>query len=70
MCVSSAQGGDGIAFYQVKANMAILEKDFKRAEMHYMEQVPDKLEYIKLHLNRIASRVSRVVFCVSPERHR
>ncbi|KAF3703120.1 Intraflagellar transport protein 172 -like protein [Channa argus] len=32
------KAGDGTMFYQVQANVAILDKDFKLAEMHYMEQ--------------------------------
>ncbi|KAK2889898.1 intraflagellar transport protein 172 homolog isoform X2 [Channa argus] len=36
--VSQEMAGDGTMFYQVQANVAILDKDFKLAEMHYMEQ--------------------------------
>lgn len=28
-----------MSFYQVQAHMAMLDKNFKLAEMHYMEQV-------------------------------
>ena len=31
--------GDGTSFYQVQANMAMLDKDFELAEGHYTEQV-------------------------------
>lgn len=33
------QGGDGTDHYQVKARLAMLDKNFKLAEMYYMEQV-------------------------------
>ncbi|KAM3861396.1 intraflagellar transport protein 172 homolog [Diretmus argenteus] len=36
--VSKETGGDGTDFYQVQARLAILDKNFKRAEMFYMEQ--------------------------------
>ncbi|KAF7654055.1 hypothetical protein LDENG_00075250, partial [Lucifuga dentata] len=36
--VSQDMGGDGTTFYQVQARMAMLDKNFKLAEMHYMEQ--------------------------------
>ena len=39
VCVSSDQGGDGTEFFQVQAHVAMLDKNFKLAEMHYMEQV-------------------------------
>lgn len=38
LCV---QGGDGMSFYQVQARVAMLDKNFKLAEMHYLEQVND-----------------------------
>ncbi len=41
LCVSFDQGGDGTAFFQVQAHVAMLDKNFKLAEMHYMEQVGD-----------------------------
>uniref|UniRef100_A0A672S8A0 Intraflagellar transport protein 172 homolog n=1 Tax=Sinocyclocheilus grahami TaxID=75366 RepID=A0A672S8A0_SINGR len=37
--VSKEYGGDGTDHYQVKARLAMLDKNFKFAEMHYMEQV-------------------------------
>lgn len=36
------QGGDGTMFFQVQARMALLDKNFKLAEMHYMEQVGER----------------------------
>lgn len=33
------QGGDGTEHYQVKARLAMLDKNYKLAEMHFMEQV-------------------------------
>ena len=33
------QGGDGSSHYQVQARLALLDKDFKLAEMYYLEQV-------------------------------
>ena len=33
------QGGDGTEHYQVKARLAMLEKNYKLAEMYFMEQV-------------------------------
>ncbi|XP_031717380.1 intraflagellar transport protein 172 homolog isoform X2 [Anarrhichthys ocellatus] len=36
--VSQEMGGDGTAFFQVQAHVAMLDKNFKLAEMHYMEQ--------------------------------
>uniref|UniRef100_A0A3Q3IYM6 Intraflagellar transport protein 172 homolog n=1 Tax=Monopterus albus TaxID=43700 RepID=A0A3Q3IYM6_MONAL len=36
--VSEEMGGDGTSFYQVRARVTMLDKDFKLAEMHYMEQ--------------------------------
>lgn len=35
------QGGDGTEFFQVQAHVAMLGKNFKLAEMHYVEQVSD-----------------------------
>uniref|UniRef100_A0A673MHL4 Intraflagellar transport protein 172 homolog n=1 Tax=Sinocyclocheilus rhinocerous TaxID=307959 RepID=A0A673MHL4_9TELE len=37
--VSKEYGGDGTDHYQVKARLAMLDKNFKLAEMYYMEQV-------------------------------
>uniref|UniRef100_A0A3P8UXR3 Intraflagellar transport protein 172 homolog n=1 Tax=Cynoglossus semilaevis TaxID=244447 RepID=A0A3P8UXR3_CYNSE len=36
--VSDEMGGDGTAYYQVQAHMAMLDKNFKLAEMQYLEQ--------------------------------
>ncbi|XP_053736543.1 intraflagellar transport protein 172 homolog [Synchiropus splendidus] len=36
--VSMETGGDGTAFYQVQAQMAMLDKNFKLAELHFLEQ--------------------------------
>ncbi|XP_034555797.1 intraflagellar transport protein 172 homolog [Notolabrus celidotus] len=36
--VSEDMGGDGTEFFEVQAHVAMLDKNFKRAEMHYMEQ--------------------------------
>jgi intraflagellar transport protein 172 len=33
------QGGDGSGHYQVQARLALLDKNFKLAEMYYLEQV-------------------------------
>lgn len=33
------QGGDGTASCEVRAHLAMLNGDFKLAEMHYLEQV-------------------------------
>ncbi|XP_074541957.1 intraflagellar transport protein 172 homolog [Halichoeres trimaculatus] len=35
--VSEEMGGDGTEFFEVQARVAMLDKDFKRAEMYYME---------------------------------
>ncbi|XP_042245769.1 intraflagellar transport protein 172 homolog [Thunnus maccoyii] len=51
--VSKEMGGDGTAFYQVQAHMAMLDKNFKLAEMHYMEQnaIDEAIEmYQELHM--------------------
>lgn len=42
VCFAFDQGGNGTAFFQVQAHVAMLDKNFKLAEMHYMEQVGDK----------------------------
>ena len=39
LCVFFDQGGDGTECFQVQARMAMLDKNFKLAEMYYMEQV-------------------------------
>lgn len=39
LALSNLQGGDGTEFYQVKARLAMLDKNYKLAEMYYMEQV-------------------------------
>lgn len=33
------KGGDGTAHFQVQAHVAMMDKNFKLAEMHYVEQV-------------------------------
>ena len=33
------QGGEGTDFYQVRARLAMLEKNYKLAEMIFLEQV-------------------------------
>ncbi|GLD73924.1 intraflagellar transport protein 172 homolog [Lates japonicus] len=51
--VSDEMGGDGTAFYQVQARVAMLDKNFKLAEMHYMEQnaIDEAIEmYQELHM--------------------
>ncbi|XP_071324251.1 intraflagellar transport protein 172 homolog [Trachinotus anak] len=51
--VSNEMGGDGTAFYQVQAHVAMLDKNFKLAEMHYMEQnaIDEAIEmYQELHM--------------------
>ncbi|XP_060947369.1 intraflagellar transport protein 172 homolog [Limanda limanda] len=51
--VSSEMDGDGTLFYQVQANMAMLDKDFELAEGHYTEQnaVDEAIEmYQELHM--------------------
>uniref|UniRef100_A0A8D3EAU2 Intraflagellar transport protein 172 homolog n=1 Tax=Scophthalmus maximus TaxID=52904 RepID=A0A8D3EAU2_SCOMX len=51
--VSDEMGGDGTKFYQVKAQMAMLDKNFKAAEMHYTEQnaIDEAIEmYQELHM--------------------
>ncbi|XP_039981994.1 intraflagellar transport protein 172 homolog [Xiphias gladius] len=51
--VSDEMGGDGTAFYQVQAHVAMLDKNFKLAEMHYMEQnaIDEAIEmYQELHM--------------------
>lgn len=37
-------------FYQVQARVAMLDKNFKLAEMHYMEQVCQKLHCVHVVL--------------------
>uniref|UniRef100_UPI003AACFFE7 intraflagellar transport protein 172 homolog isoform X1 n=1 Tax=Centroberyx gerrardi TaxID=166262 RepID=UPI003AACFFE7 len=51
--VSKETGGDGTEFYQVQARLAMLDKNFKLAEMYYMEQnaVDEVIEmYQELHM--------------------
>ncbi|XP_027896583.1 intraflagellar transport protein 172 homolog [Xiphophorus couchianus] len=51
--VSQETGEDGMSFYQVQAHMAMLDKNFKLAEMHYMEQnaIDEAIEmYQELHM--------------------
>ncbi|XP_073712376.1 intraflagellar transport protein 172 homolog [Misgurnus anguillicaudatus] len=51
--VSKEYGGDGTDHYQVKARLAVLDKNFKLAEMYYMEQnaVDEVMEmYQELHM--------------------
>uniref|UniRef100_A0A8C1T5H6 Intraflagellar transport protein 172 homolog n=1 Tax=Cyprinus carpio TaxID=7962 RepID=A0A8C1T5H6_CYPCA len=51
--VSKEYGGDGTKHYQVKARLAMLDKNFKLAEMYYMEQnaVDEVMEmYQELHM--------------------
>jgi hypothetical protein len=38
----SLQGGEGTDFYQVRARLAMLEKNYKLAEMIFLEQVTGK----------------------------
>ncbi|KAL6096181.1 ift172 [Pungitius sinensis] len=51
--VSQELGGDGTTFFQVQAHVAMLDKNFKLAEMHYMEQnsIDEAIEmYQELHM--------------------
>lgn len=51
--VAKEYGGDGTDHYQVKARLAMLDKNFKLAEMYYMEQnaVDEVMEmYQELHM--------------------
>ncbi|KAJ8275180.1 hypothetical protein COCON_G00098050 [Conger conger] len=51
--VSKEYGGDGTEHYQVKARLAMLDKNYKLAEMHYMEQnaIDEAMEmYQQLHM--------------------
>ncbi|XP_051816621.1 intraflagellar transport protein 172 homolog [Acanthochromis polyacanthus] len=51
--VSQDMGEDGTSFYQVQAHVAMLDKNFKLAEMHYTEQnaVEEAIEmYQELHM--------------------
>uniref|UniRef100_A0A3P8XGI6 IF140/IFT172/WDR19 TPR domain-containing protein n=1 Tax=Esox lucius TaxID=8010 RepID=A0A3P8XGI6_ESOLU len=51
--VSKESGGDGTEFYQVKARLAMLEKNYKLAEMYFMEQnaIDEVMEmYQELHM--------------------
>ncbi|XP_026197771.1 intraflagellar transport protein 172 homolog [Anabas testudineus] len=51
--VSQEMGGDGAVFYQVQAQVAMLDKNFKLAEMHYVEQnaIDEAIEmYQELHM--------------------
>ncbi|XP_033977130.1 intraflagellar transport protein 172 homolog [Trematomus bernacchii] len=51
--VSHEMGGDGTEFFQVRAHVAMLDKNFKLAEMHYMEQnsIDEAIEmYQELHM--------------------
>ncbi|XP_023990433.1 intraflagellar transport protein 172 homolog [Salvelinus sp. IW2-2015] len=36
--IADQYGGDGTEFYQVKARLAMLDKNYKLAELYYMEQ--------------------------------
>ncbi|KAM3602576.1 uncharacterized protein V6R79_006682 [Siganus canaliculatus] len=51
--VSEETGGDGAAHFQVQARVAMLDKNFRLAEMHYMEQnaIDEAIEmYQELHM--------------------
>lgn len=51
--VSQDMGEDGTSFYQVQAHVAMLDKNFKLAEMHYTEQnaIDEAIEmYQELHM--------------------
>ncbi|KAG7460913.1 hypothetical protein MATL_G00203920 [Megalops atlanticus] len=51
--VSKEYGGDGTEHYQVKARLAMLDKNYKLAEMHFMEQnaIDEVMEmYQELHM--------------------
>ncbi|KAJ8009128.1 hypothetical protein DPEC_G00085660 [Dallia pectoralis] len=51
--VSKESGGDGTEFYQVKARLAMLDKNYKLAEMYFMEQnaIDEVMEmYRELHM--------------------
>ncbi|XP_058470061.1 intraflagellar transport protein 172 homolog [Solea solea] len=51
--VSDEMGGDGTVHYQVQAHMAMLDKNFKVAEMQYVEQnaIDEAIEmYQELHM--------------------
>ncbi|KAM9339048.1 intraflagellar transport protein 172 homolog [Symphorus nematophorus] len=51
--VSEETGGDGTEHFQVQAHVAMLDKNFKLAEMHYMEQnaIDEAIEmYQELHM--------------------
>ncbi|KAM6905680.1 intraflagellar transport protein 172 homolog [Lycodopsis pacificus] len=51
--VSQEMGGDGTASFQVQASLAMLDKNFKLAEMHYMEQnsIDEAIQmYQELHM--------------------
>ncbi|KAI1897568.1 hypothetical protein AGOR_G00084610 [Albula goreensis] len=51
--VSKEYGGDGTEYYQVKARLAMLDKNYKMAEMYYMEQnaIEEVMEmYQELHM--------------------
>ncbi|XP_069580919.1 intraflagellar transport protein 172 homolog [Brachyistius frenatus] len=51
--VSQKMGDDGTSFYQVQAHVAMLDKNFKLAEVHYMEQnaIDEAIEmYQELHM--------------------
>ncbi|KAA8582872.1 hypothetical protein FQN60_015418, partial [Etheostoma spectabile] len=51
--VSQEMGGDGTEFFQVQAHMAMLDKNFKLAEMHHLEQnsIDEAIEmYQELHM--------------------
>lgn len=65
MCVCLDQGGDGTAFYQVQAHMAMLDKHFKLAEMRYVEQVCEEEKLaskIQRHVNMMSNRFVFPVF--------
>ncbi|KAM6965091.1 intraflagellar transport protein 172 homolog [Aplochiton taeniatus] len=51
--VAKEHGGDGTDFYQVKARLALLDKNYKLAEMYYLEQnaIDEVMEmYQELHM--------------------
>ncbi|XP_076011253.1 intraflagellar transport protein 172 homolog [Genypterus blacodes] len=51
--ISEETGGDGTVFFQVQARLALLDKNFKLAEMHYVEQnaIDEAIEiYQELHM--------------------
>uniref|UniRef100_W5NFZ6 Intraflagellar transport protein 172 homolog n=1 Tax=Lepisosteus oculatus TaxID=7918 RepID=W5NFZ6_LEPOC len=51
--IAKEYGGDGTEYYQVKARLAMLEKNYKLAEMYYLEQnaIDEVMEmYQELHM--------------------